>query len=120
MDLKLCDFGLSTKFNSMSTLTDFCGSPGTVKITDLVEYSYVHIDYIERTTITTHENYWKIVVTLNSFFIYFYPLVFFNFYYMFFYFHFHINYILFVFYLFIYLFISFFSTTFFQVFSPLR
>lgn len=28
VDLKLCDFGLSTKFNSTSILTDFCGSPG--------------------------------------------------------------------------------------------
>ena len=28
VDLKLCDFGLSTKFNSSSVLTDFCGSPG--------------------------------------------------------------------------------------------
>jgi serine/threonine protein kinase len=28
IDLKLCDFGLSTKFNSSSVLTDFCGSPG--------------------------------------------------------------------------------------------
>ena len=28
LDLKLCDFGLSTVFNSTSILTDFCGSPG--------------------------------------------------------------------------------------------
>lgn len=30
LDLKLCDFGLSTKFKSKTTLTDFCGSPGTI------------------------------------------------------------------------------------------
>jgi hypothetical protein len=29
LDLKLCDFGLSTKFHSKQPLTDFCGSPGT-------------------------------------------------------------------------------------------
>lgn len=28
LDLKLCDFGLSTRFKSKTTLTDFCGSPG--------------------------------------------------------------------------------------------
>jgi len=28
IDLKLCDFGLSTKFKAKTTLTDFCGSPG--------------------------------------------------------------------------------------------
>lgn len=28
VDLKLCDFGLSTKFKSKVTLSDFCGSPG--------------------------------------------------------------------------------------------
>lgn len=28
IDLKLCDFGLSTKFKSKVLLTDFCGSPG--------------------------------------------------------------------------------------------
>ena len=27
-DLKLCDFGLSTKFKAKTLLTDFCGSPG--------------------------------------------------------------------------------------------
>lgn len=29
IDLKLCDFGLSTKFKSKQVLSDFCGSPGT-------------------------------------------------------------------------------------------
>ena len=28
IDLKLCDFGLSTKFKPKVLLTDFCGSPG--------------------------------------------------------------------------------------------
>jgi len=28
VDLKLCDFGLSTKFKPKTLLTDFCGSPG--------------------------------------------------------------------------------------------
>ncbi|RYH29850.1 hypothetical protein EON65_07155 [archaeon] len=28
VDLKLCDFGLSTKFKAKQLLTDFCGSPG--------------------------------------------------------------------------------------------
>jgi len=30
-DLKLCDFGLSTKFKSNVLLNDFCGSPGIVQ-----------------------------------------------------------------------------------------
>jgi hypothetical protein len=29
-DLKLCDFGLSTKFKPKTLLSDFCGSPGTI------------------------------------------------------------------------------------------
>jgi len=28
VDLKLCDFGLSTQFQHKTLLTDFCGSPG--------------------------------------------------------------------------------------------
>jgi serine/threonine protein kinase len=28
LDLKLCDFGLSTEFDTKTQLTDFCGSPG--------------------------------------------------------------------------------------------
>jgi len=28
IDLKLCDFGLSTKFKPKALLVDFCGSPG--------------------------------------------------------------------------------------------
>lgn len=28
LDLKLCDFGLSTEFDAKTQLTDFCGSPG--------------------------------------------------------------------------------------------
>lgn len=28
LDLKLCDFGLSTKFKPKQVLSDFCGSPG--------------------------------------------------------------------------------------------
>ena len=28
IDLKLCDFGLSTEFNTKIPLNDFCGSPG--------------------------------------------------------------------------------------------
>lgn len=28
VDLKLCDFGLSTKFKRNVLLQDFCGSPG--------------------------------------------------------------------------------------------
>lgn len=31
-NVKLCDFGLSTKFNANSLLSDFCGSPGTYMI----------------------------------------------------------------------------------------
>lgn len=34
IDLKLCDFGLSTKFSPRVMLTDFCGSPGTLILTD--------------------------------------------------------------------------------------
>jgi serine/threonine protein kinase len=30
LDLKLCDFGLSTKYKPKTLLTDFCGSPGTL------------------------------------------------------------------------------------------
>ena len=36
VDLKLCDFGLSTKFNPRVMLTDFCGSPGSFKSQNLM------------------------------------------------------------------------------------
>lgn len=31
IDLKLCDFGLSTKFKPKQVLSDFCGSPGMLE-----------------------------------------------------------------------------------------
>jgi hypothetical protein len=38
LDLKLCDFGLSTKFQPKVPLTDFCGSPGTYFSIHLLRY----------------------------------------------------------------------------------
>jgi serine/threonine protein kinase len=41
VDLKLCDFGLSTRFQSKQRLTDFCGSPGFFAPEMLTEGSYL-------------------------------------------------------------------------------
>lgn len=40
MDLKLCDFGLSLRFNPSELLTDFCGSPGFFAPEMLIHGSY--------------------------------------------------------------------------------
>lgn len=39
-DLKLCDFGLSTKFRPKTLLTDFCGSPGFFAPEMIIHGSY--------------------------------------------------------------------------------
>ena len=39
-DLKLCDFGLSTKFKHKEKLTDFCGSPGFFAPEMIINGSY--------------------------------------------------------------------------------
>jgi len=39
-DLKLCDFGLSTKFKSNTLLSDFCGSPGFFAPEMIIQGSY--------------------------------------------------------------------------------
>jgi serine/threonine protein kinase len=49
LDLKLCDFGLSTKYKPKTLLTDFCGSPGTIFVSLYCRLSTAHLTQPPRT-----------------------------------------------------------------------